>query len=105
MRSALRGGGRRASSRRVARRRSLPSRAGARHLFFSHAEDGIRHWSVTGVQTCALPLSCQPPSVYAFTISATVAPLSGVCVTLASVARCWIARARGERFKDRKSVV
>src|SRR5258706_743836 len=25
-------------------------------LFFQ-AEDGIRHWSVTGVQTCALPIS------------------------------------------------
>src|SRR5258706_433394 len=26
-------------------------------LFFQ-AEDGIRDWSVTGVQTCALPISC-----------------------------------------------
>src|SRR5262249_59644919 len=25
-------------------------------LFFFQAEDGIRHWSVTGVQTCALPI-------------------------------------------------
>src|SRR5262249_35923979 len=25
--------------------------------FFFQAEDGIRHWSVTGVQTCALPIS------------------------------------------------
>src|SRR5258706_11060875 len=25
--------------------------------FFFQAEDGIRYWSVTGVQTCALPLS------------------------------------------------
>src|SRR5262249_56671943 len=24
--------------------------------FFSQAEDGIRDWSVTGVQTCALPI-------------------------------------------------
>src|SRR5437016_7688460 len=29
-------------------------------LFFFQAEDGIRDWSVTGVQTCALPIS--PPS-------------------------------------------
>src|SRR5262249_59285529 len=28
--------------------------------FFCQAEDGIRDWSVTGVQTCALPIS---PSV------------------------------------------
>src|ERR1019366_8397196 len=28
--------------------------------FFFQAEDGIRDWSVTGVQTCALPISAQP---------------------------------------------
>ena len=29
--------------------------------FFFQAEDGIRDWSVTGVQTCALPISfCEP---------------------------------------------
>src|SRR5437016_7190921 len=27
-------------------------------FFFFQAEDGIRDWSVTGVQTCALPISC-----------------------------------------------
>src|ERR1039457_5690590 len=26
-------------------------------LFFFQAEDGIRHYKVTGVQTCALPIS------------------------------------------------
>src|SRR5262249_59704490 len=26
-------------------------------FFFCQAEDGIRYWSVTGVQTCALPIS------------------------------------------------
>ena len=25
-------------------------------FFFFQAEDGIRDWSVTGVQTCALPI-------------------------------------------------
>src|SRR5258706_3198424 len=29
----------------------------ARSCFFFQAEDGIRDWSVTGVQTCALPIS------------------------------------------------
>src|SRR5438093_13517713 len=29
-------------------------------LFFFQAEDGIRVWSVTGVQTCALPISLGP---------------------------------------------
>src|SRR3989339_659326 len=28
----------------------------ASHFFFFQAEDGIRDWSVTGVQTCALPI-------------------------------------------------
>src|SRR5258706_3050582 len=28
-------------------------------LFFFQAEDGIRDWSVTGVQTCALPILSQ----------------------------------------------
>src|SRR5262249_58173601 len=28
--------------------------------FFLQAEDGIRDWSVTGVQTCALPISIFP---------------------------------------------
>src|SRR5437016_14595691 len=34
-------------------------------VFFFQAEDGIRDWSVTGVQTCALPISDQherPPA-------------------------------------------
>src|SRR5258706_5980289 len=29
-------------------------------FFFFQAEDGIRDWSVTGVQTCALPISWWP---------------------------------------------
>src|SRR5438046_8234496 len=28
-------------------------------FFFFQAEDGIRDWSVTGVQTCALPILCR----------------------------------------------
>src|SRR5438093_10194983 len=33
-------------------------------VFFFQAEDGIRDWSVTGVQTCALPIfrSCRAPA-------------------------------------------
>src|SRR5262249_59090725 len=31
-------------------------------FFFFQAEDGIRDWSVTGVQTCALPISPCPAS-------------------------------------------
>src|ERR1019366_4859018 len=38
-------------SRTQSRRRRADS------FFFFQAEDGIRDWSVTGVQTCALPIS------------------------------------------------
>src|SRR5207237_5766522 len=34
-------------------------------FFFFQAEDGIRDSSVTGVQTCALPISSAPDPVYA----------------------------------------
>src|SRR5205085_7319298 len=30
-------------------------------FFFFQAEDGIRDLTVTGVQTCALPISCRAP--------------------------------------------
>src|SRR5262249_59770663 len=33
-----------------------------RYFFFFQAEDGIRDWSVTGVQTCALPICCSRPA-------------------------------------------
>src|SRR5688500_19671024 len=32
-------------------------RAVSNHFFFFQAEDGIRDYKVTGVQTCALPIS------------------------------------------------
>src|SRR5438093_13726667 len=34
-------------------------------IFFFQAEDGIRDWSVTGVQTCALPISRRRPATAA----------------------------------------
>src|SRR5258706_8952988 len=44
-------------------------------FFFFQAEDGIRDWSVTGVQTCALPISL--PNLLAF---------GGVCAMQADFA-------------------
>src|ERR1019366_2113823 len=41
---------------RTKRRDRCPAR-----VFFFQAEDGIRDWSVTGVQTCALPISAPLP--------------------------------------------
>src|SRR5438093_4175947 len=35
-------------------------------FFFFQAEDGIRDWSVTGVQTCALPISRRVVEGHAF---------------------------------------
>src|SRR5258706_8647696 len=32
-------------------------------FFFFQAEDGIRDWSVTGVQTCALPISMEKKEI------------------------------------------
>src|SRR5207245_7765445 len=36
--------------------RSAAARRNPARCFFFHAEDGIRHATVTGVQTCALPI-------------------------------------------------
>src|SRR5215204_6499747 len=44
-------------TRRVARVGIL-AKGGAQRFFFFQAEDGIRDHCVTGVQTCALPISC-----------------------------------------------
>src|SRR5258706_8521911 len=36
---------------------------GQSFFFFFQAEDGIRDWSVTGVQTCALPIFVRNPGL------------------------------------------
>src|SRR5256885_12419108 len=41
-------------------RRSATRVAGQCRFFFFQAEDGIRDYKVTGVQTCALPISAKP---------------------------------------------
>src|SRR5262249_58682541 len=41
-------------------------------IFFCQAEDGIRDWSVTGVQTCALP-------IYGFTLATRSAKVKPSC--------------------------
>ena len=42
-------------------------------IFFFQAEDGIRDWSVTGVQTCALPIYKIQPK-----LRPLLAPIDGV---------------------------
>src|SRR5437868_9603640 len=58
------------------------------HIFFFQAEDGIRDRNVTGVQTCALPISPRTPTTTAsLPIRATTAQLtrwSSLAMTAAS---------------------
>src|SRR5438046_8469234 len=44
-------------------------------FFFFQAEDGIRDWSVTGVQTCALPILSWPSAGPAPAVGGTVAAI------------------------------
>src|SRR5256885_8398447 len=46
-----------ATGRSPAARQPEPLRRSGRLCFFFQAEDGIRDYKVTGVQTCALPIS------------------------------------------------
>src|SRR5262249_58751763 len=54
-------------------------------VFFFQAEDGIRDWSVTGVQTCALPISAFSNGLwiahYALLLCASVLACSFVMLT------------------------
>src|SRR5262249_58956346 len=45
-------------------------------FFFFQAEDGIRDWSVTGVQTCALPILLRPNAVAAQGLAAVMLALA-----------------------------
>src|SRR5437016_7211759 len=47
-------------------------------FFFFPAEDGIRVWSVTGVQTCALPISRPPVRCRVLVGLLALAPLTPV---------------------------
>src|SRR5690625_6077401 len=71
------------------RMRCCSSQAISDHFFLFQAEDGIRGGHVTGVQTCALPISARcewgrlisctlaPRSVYTLTAASTAAAVSG----------------------------
>src|SRR5256885_6168826 len=60
-------------------------------FFFFQAEDGIRDYKVTGVQTCALPISGATPrncdSAARPTSTACSARMSCVCATASSASR------------------
>src|SRR5687768_17960957 len=86
--------------------------------FFFQAEDGIRDVAVTGVQTCALPISPSPPLSHGFRRSPRyTGPRCASQTAVAILSRSWIRgtviscpRAFGEisgqlQTVDRKSVV
>src|SRR5262249_56037364 len=69
---------------------------------FFQAEDGIRDWSVTGVQTCALPISItagRPPSAVVICVSKLSAANRS---RTASALRCTSAARSGSRSEERR---
>src|SRR5262249_56572344 len=83
-------------------------------LFFFQAEDGIRDWSVTGVQTCALPISGAGHSgISAFLVEAEtpgfdvarVEPKMGIKGSTTGELVFEEARVPAANLLDRKSVV
>src|SRR6266700_6309518 len=60
-------------------------------IFFFQAEDGIRDFHVTGVQTCALPISQQPlaSSRLARTASVAAGPTLILAASLAMLVWSW----------------
>src|SRR5699024_11367159 len=86
-----------AAPSRLARPAARPSPAS---YFFFQAEDGIRHRNVTGVQTCALPIS---PTCTACASSAAPATWA---FPLPRSANCWTfgttARAAAPRSEERR---
>src|SRR5260370_14701871 len=71
-------------------------------FFFFQAEDGIRDSSVTGVQTCALPISGPAPSLVRSGCFSTSSVMSGPLDLLPGRCR-WPAKMFF--WPDRKSVV
>src|SRR5690349_24377646 len=71
-------------------------------LFFFQAEDGIRVLYVTGVQTCALPISCAALArANAFTVRATCCSSVGPLPHPAAIAAAASAAAAG-RSEERR---
>src|SRR5438034_11117468 len=67
-------------------------------VFFFQAEDGIRDHCVTGVQTCALPIS------YGRAVATARATFSGVRPAERMIRHCWLpsSRATVHRSEERR---
>src|SRR2546427_9174984 len=82
-------------------------------FFFFQAEDGIRDLTVTGVQTCALPISCasqswqvQPSGRYS--LRPALQAITAFLTSHRKMAACWPRdscqfRSRSSKTQDRKS--
>src|SRR5256885_7179033 len=64
------------------------------YFFFFQAEDGIRDYKVTGVQTCALPIYLGAANLLGYLIGAlAAAPLAERLGALRVLLWCWVALA------------
>src|SRR5690606_39418174 len=79
------------------------------HFFFFQAEDGIRDFHVTGVQTCALPISptsnADPNRKYSVSANSTERPVFAAPSNSASSARGCRSEERrvGKECRSRRS--
>src|SRR5690606_39802500 len=83
-------------------------------VFFFQAEDGIRDFHVTGVQTCALPICSSKPRIVTSSISAdgnvisnntpcgSVSSVSVCAVELANVCTGWSENSNDGRSEERR---
>src|SRR5438093_12245787 len=67
-------------------------------FFFFQAEDGIRDWSVTGVQTCALPISVILMVSGAAAAAAYLVLTSSVVVSIRSWSFGWLPKKKVSRL-------
>src|SRR2546430_10351018 len=104
----------------AARADLLPhEREAARGAVIFQAEDGIRDLTVTGVQTCALPISGRPHAILTMPYTSSTAPMAaGICRSISRTSRITFEPRRHStrkrafaglpsifRIADRKSVV
>src|SRR5207248_8576860 len=73
-------------------------------FFFFQAEDGIRDRTVTGVQTCALPISFQQLQTYKAEVPSLFAPNAVLVVSDGVEARAGTLSAGREWFKPWRTI-
>src|SRR3712207_9371656 len=71
-----------------------------RCVFFFQAEDGIRDIGVTGVQTCALPISRLSVTTYSTSSAVVSVPIGTACVLPYHEVRLAVKRQRGKVLRE-----